>query len=312
VSQVDTRIVGVDCATEPRKVGLALADLRAGTLVVKNSRCASKDSRPSAIVAEWLRTSDRALIALDAPLGWPAALSEALRRHSAGAPVAVTADQMFRRLTDDEIYRRLSKRPMDVGADRIARTARAALQLLDELTLAIGSGLELVWSPDFRTRIGAIEVYPAATRISLGVAAGSGSLRGLTSRVKFDRGAPPRSKDARDAIVCALAGAEFLLGRAVPPTSSQEPLARREGWIWAGGLPHPTSARKTDRGKTLVRPREPSAASDARTVAKALSAPRRLWEPEELLQNPCPIPCESGLYGWYFRNLPSVPVSGHS
>jgi hypothetical protein len=57
-------------------------------------------------------------------------------------------------------------------------------------------------------------------------------------------------------------------------------------------------------------PRDPSAECDSRTVANALSAPPHLWESEELLQNPCPIPREAGAYGWYFRNLPSVPVGG--
>jgi len=36
-------------------------------------------------------------------------------------------------MTDDEIFARLEKRPLDVGADRIARTVHAALALLEEL-----------------------------------------------------------------------------------------------------------------------------------------------------------------------------------
>src|SRR5437016_7332440 len=46
---------------------------------------------------------------------------------------------MFRRVTDDVIYERLGKRPLDVGADRIARTAHAALRFLEELRGFLGS-----------------------------------------------------------------------------------------------------------------------------------------------------------------------------
>lgn len=309
MSGLGVTIVGVDCATDPKKVGLALAHFRAEKPVIESARCASKESGPSSIVAEWLRGVDRGLIALDAPLGWPSALSEALQQHYAGAPLPLTANQMFRRLTDDEICRRLSKRPMDVGADRIARTARSALQFLDELNRTIGPGIELVWSADFRARIGAIEVYPAATRISLGAPCGPGSLKGLARRIDLGRCRAPQSKDARDAIVCALAGAEFLSGRATPPRSDQERAARREGWIWVGDRVKRPSSERTARIKLPSSEHKSSREAGPQDVQAALASPARLWTTQELLQNPCPVDSERGLYGWYFRNLSSVPTS---
>jgi hypothetical protein len=48
-------------------------------------------------------------------------------------------------------------------------------------------------------------------------------------------GIPPRdpfsmSDDEVDALVCTLAGVDFLRGRAAPPPDLS--LAEREGWIW--------------------------------------------------------------------------------
>jgi hypothetical protein len=122
---------------------------------------------------------------------------------------------------------------MEVAADRIARAAHAALCFLEELRELLSFNVQLVWSPTWPGRFGAIEVYPAATRVALGVPPGSGSLAGLETRVTLRERAAPSSEHARDAIVCALSGVEFLAGRAIRPTMRQMKQARREGWIWA-------------------------------------------------------------------------------
>lgn len=144
---------------------------------------------------------------------------------------------MFRRLTDDLVCKRLGRRPLDVGADRIARTAHWALRFLEELRVTLTTPIYLAWAPAWETAVRAIEVYPAATRISLAAPPGRGSLAGLQHRIHFSEGSPPESEHARDAVVCALAALEFLAGRAIPPAPQQETDARREGWIWVGSAP---------------------------------------------------------------------------
>ena len=40
-------------------------------------------------------------------------------------------------------------------------------------------------------------------------------------------------------------------------------------------------------------------------------SPDKLWSRAEVLARPCPVPRESGLYGWYIREIPcGVPTSG--
>jgi hypoxanthine-DNA glycosylase len=243
----DLPIIGVDCSTDAKKTGLALADVQGRHLVIRAALCASKQSSAAAIAAEWIGSVPRALLALDAPLGWPELLGRELAVHSAGQAIESPANALFRRLTDDEIWHRLRKRSLDVGASWIARTARAALEFLKELQGILHRPVELLWAPTWAEGVQAIEVYPAATRISLGVSDRGGSLQGLSPHLRFRAGSPPKSPDARDAVVCALAAAEFLAGRAIGPTAEQESRARKEGWIWAGAAASPRGGGRSGR-----------------------------------------------------------------
>lgn len=150
---------------------------------------------------------------------------------------------MFRRETDRFIKQRLGQQSLDVGADRIARTAHAALALLEEVRNLTGEAIPLAWGPSFVERVAAIEVYPAATlrahRIRFSkykkpaqlrerreiMAALSPLLTISQTDLAFEQA------DVLDAIVCVLAGADFQSGKCMSPVDS--PSAIREGWIWA-------------------------------------------------------------------------------
>ncbi|MGD0997111.1 MAG: DUF429 domain-containing protein [Thermoleophilia bacterium] len=230
-------LLGVDCATDPAKTGLALGELHDGEVSIMGCTICSKKRPPAALALEWLDQRDNALIALDAPLGWPRALGTGLHSHRAGAALASEPNRLFRRATDDEIRLRLGKRPLDVGADRIARTAAAALALLGALRRVTGRSIPLAWAPEEDATWRAIEVYPAATRIAHGAADHGGSLEGLGELLDCSAVEPTAlaSKDAVDACVCVLAAADFLLGGAVAPSDLETAVV--EGWIWAPGPP---------------------------------------------------------------------------
>ena len=135
-------LIGIDCATDARSTGLALGEFREGRVKLLEATLGRPRS-PVEIAAEWIACAEVALIALDAPLGWPVALHSALTCHRAGMPLRDQPDDLFSRATDRDIRRRLGKRPLEVGADRIARTARAALQLLQELRDCTGYPIPL-------------------------------------------------------------------------------------------------------------------------------------------------------------------------
>ncbi len=236
-------IVGVDCATQPQNVGLARGSFENGVARVDEVVIGTNDNHIVDTVSGWVSSTQGALLAMDAPLGWPAGLGEALSSHKAGDHIPGEANRLFRRETDRFIRCKFNKQPLDVGADRIARTAHAALDLLHEIRTKTGKAVPLAWEAGLFTGVLAIEVYPAATLIAHDMQApgykrkdGWEARRGLVgklgARIELlrDTARMEEDDDALDAAICVLAGADFLRGDVYGPEHLE--LARQEGWIW--------------------------------------------------------------------------------
>ena len=237
-------IVGIDCATEAKKVGLAKGILIDDRLQIVDLRCGETRSRLLDTVFSWIQNERQVLLALDAPLGWPSTLRSALIRHEAGVPIVDDAELLFRRETDRVITQGWRKRPLDVGADRIARTAHSALKLLGELAALVGGVIPLAWDCAHPGRLSAVEVYPAATLSGRGIRSSQYKevkdrevrkriIEKLSEHVVFkvETQLLVDDADVLDAVVCTIAGADFLCGQALQPVDRA--LARVEGWIWA-------------------------------------------------------------------------------
>ena len=155
-------------------------------------------------------------------------------------------DQIFRRRTDDAVFENFGKRPLDVGSNLIARTAHSAISLLGRLRRQIDDPIPLAWEPEIGDSIQAIEVYPAATLRALrlsdtgykggkeeALSARGSILRSLVGEVSISAPLVERCRESDhvlDAVLCAVAGFDFLGGPAIPPNDLA--LAQREGWIW--------------------------------------------------------------------------------
>ncbi|MCB9766705.1 MAG: DUF429 domain-containing protein [Candidatus Omnitrophica bacterium] len=230
-------LLGIDCSTNPKKTGLALGELQGNVVQILRCATGTRTNTPAEIAISWLADYEEALIAIDAPLGWPKKLGQCLSDHKAGFRVQSEANQLFRRVTDVEIKGRLGKQPLEVGANLIARTAVSALSFLDQIRRDTGRRIPLAWEPKEEERWRAIEVYPAATRIGHGALDKGGSLVGLEvlldcTSVQGDLSC----KDIVDAVVCTIAAADFLSGKAAPPLDKEAALV--EGWIWAPQTVH--------------------------------------------------------------------------
>ena len=235
-------LIGVDWSTDPRKVGLALARRDAQLMIESAELGRTRDSIIDT-VTRWLDGAETALIAIDAPLGWPAALGVKLVAHKAGGALAGQANDLFHRETDRIIHEQVGVKPLEVGADRIARTARSALEFLDDLRTASGRPLPLAWTAKAINESSVIEVYPAATLKAHGLrhrgykAADRAaerreivdSIRGRADVGEYADLLAARD-DALDAVVCTVAGADSLQGAAIPPTDLAR--AQHEGWMW--------------------------------------------------------------------------------
>lgn len=180
---------------------------------------------------------------MDAPLGWPAAF-DGLARHQAGEKVQTPRGATFNRETDRVVGAVVGKPALRVGADKIAMTAHWAVELLDAIRQRSGLPIPLAWAQDLGgLRAAAIEVYPAGTLKSRALrctAYKHQSKHGerteiidcISSLAEIGdvREAMSGNADLLDAVVCCLAGLDFLRGEAIPAPATQS--VRKEGWIW--------------------------------------------------------------------------------
>ncbi len=238
-----TTLIGIDCACDAKKVGLARAEWREGRTVVTDILPGRTAEAVVKTVADWITRAESCLLALDAPLGWPMTMGRELVDHQAGEAIDTLPNELFRRKTDRNIQRRFRKTPLDVGADRIARTAHAALSLLGNLRSRTGRPIPLLWDHNLGSGAAAIEVYPAATLLAHGMpASGYKKNTQRSTRAKIadalgavltlpeDLGSMLNDADCLDAVVCVLTAVDFMEARAVPPSDLLT--AQREGWIW--------------------------------------------------------------------------------
>ena len=241
-------LMGIDCATKANKTGLAFGRLDGGKFAVcsaKRGKGGKWEKGIDPLVNKWIERGKmehrKVLLALDAPLGWPQPLGDALVSHEAGEPLSKSADPdlMFMRETDRRIHRNIGKKPFSVGADKIARTAHAALSFLERLQIP------LAWGPANLAPVSAIEAYPTVTLSEHGFLpdttyknAGGRKNReniigDLKTKMKLCGDTEKQmlnSDDVLDAVVCVLAAADFAKGDAAPPENMK--LAKKEGWIW--------------------------------------------------------------------------------
>ena len=233
-------IIGIDCSTNLKKLGICRAVLRSNELIIEKVVTGIRDPIP--FIHSWI-TDATTLLAFDAPLGWPADLGKSLSAHMAGEAIDVDGNQLFRRATDRYVRANLGKQSLDVGADRIARTALWAVNFLNKLGHMTGRPISLAWAADFSESVAAIEVYPAATLLARGLALpGYKKIENLSTRIEIlsglasemtihcERAEITATDDALDSVICALAGYDFLENRCAGPEDLE--LARKESWIW--------------------------------------------------------------------------------
>lgn len=246
-------IVGVDCAARASGTGLARALWEGGrTRLLELAR--GRGDKPmtsfaAPVLARWISAWPGPIaLGFDAPLGWPTPLGRALRDHTAGAAFAHEPDdphRLWRRATDLAVKRLIGKTPLEVGADRIARAAKSALDLLRDVRATTGRAFPVTLQDGAPKRDCVFEVYPAAARsahpglpdegkkfepsVRHALATALSEFLSMTSDHIDEMTA---SDHVLDAGLCVLAVTEVLENRAVPPAPAEREAAAREGWIW--------------------------------------------------------------------------------
>lgn len=252
------KIVGIDFSTDPKKCGIAFGETENGRSHILTAGCLKDKNFSIEKIQEFIK-SNSALIAIDAPLGWPASMGPALSAHTAGKKISTETNQLFSRFTDQFVKEKTGKKPLDVGADKIARTAHGALKFIHE----IYPHISLAEKPGyFDDKTYAIEVYPAVTLIQHNIlkvgsmAAKSkfpsykgkeetnkkerkriiDELRSVYSDVVFDcwkEGNEVCNDHILDAVVSVLAGFDFLKEDVycIENHTEKIDIIKKEGWI---------------------------------------------------------------------------------
>lgn len=228
------RIIGLDWATQPAKIGYAVYEwdgVRAADPLDGRRVGTFKGHDMKGVlnsVRSWV-AEPKSLISIDAPLGWPQLLAKRLGKHQAGKSLGPSGDfdALFSRSTDQFIHRQLQLRPLEVGANLIARTAASALSFLGALAEKPAPSICLFeQGPGAFEDLGVIEVYPKATQL------GHGAVDKATLVGQELGGEAAENGHALDAQLCVVAAIDFLRQRCFHPTECPEPTIRREGWIW--------------------------------------------------------------------------------
>ena len=239
-------IVGWDSAVNAKHCGLVLCNLEKSFNDAKLSIVEFWDGAKSIpeTISDWMGQYGHILLAIDSPLGWPIKFGEVLANHQAGDSLDGCYETFFNRETDRHIFRTFKKRPLDVGANLIARTAFMTLQHLDEIRQRTQKSLSILWSSDeLNTTSGMIEVYPACTLIhykcySTGYKKDVDKQKNIFQNLKSIYNTESKFMDDLyrndhnfDSFICALAGADFVLGKADGPNEITSDI-RQEGWTW--------------------------------------------------------------------------------
>lgn len=237
-------LIGIDCAADESKMGLALGVLSSeGVVRVERATLGTAGESAVATVASWIGRSGRFVLALDAPLGWPVALTRVLRGHRAGEAFQKPAQAVLRRNTEQAVAELCGRLPKEVGADRIARMAVCALDTLAHVRAAAQRPVPMAWCQGEDS--GVIEVHPGSTLRAYGLAVGA--YRGQSIKARACRRDVVKAlagwvelgsrrellvddPHLLDAAISVLAAADFARAACMPPADPG--LAQREGWIW--------------------------------------------------------------------------------
>lgn len=238
-------IIGLDAAVQDKNIGCVRGTYHNGsfTLTEKWDRKGSLED----LIAGWVKESGQTVLAIDAPLGWPVTFRKILNTHCAGRPVETDPELFFKRKTDLNVRQRFKKWPLEISADRIARTAFFTLKRIGGIERRLEAELPLLWSMDELRDYGMVEVYPAATILANGFSV-KGYKKDNTDirntlydalKTGYDFSNPgaldlTSIEHDFDAFICCLACIDFIEGQAVAPEVIDRDM-KEEGWIWVKG-----------------------------------------------------------------------------
>jgi predicted nuclease with RNAse H fold len=239
------RTLGIDLSADGRKTAASTIEWQEGRGVVAEVVLGLDDEA----LVEALRNAEHS--GIDAPLGWPRGMVDAVHRHSHSGEWPGLDKTAFRyRCTDRVVIEQVKAEtgkplnPLSVSSERIAITTWRIAEVRESLFEAGGSRFALDGSD------GVFEVYPAAALVLWGIDrkgykgtdAAARKLRVVLVEA-IEKGAPwltwsGKSRERAietdhglDAVLASLVTRAAALGLTIQPTEAQRGEALAEGWI---------------------------------------------------------------------------------
>jgi len=235
------KIIGFDSAVQESNIGLVLCNYLNGVITIEDKKDSKLTSEEQII--KWSTTNELIIMGVDSPLGWPKYFGSSLKEHIAGNQIDSDPVSFFERTTDKFIYKTFKKKPLEVSADRIARTAYYTLNRLNYINKNIEKKYEILWNPNNILINGFIEVYPAATLIANDIIIkGYKDNKSCRERIihelklKYQFNLNPdiniiNTDHDFDAFICCLAVHDFIQQNVYFPINEVD-IYKTEGWIW--------------------------------------------------------------------------------
>jgi len=114
-----TTIIGIDRAAQDKHTKLALGHFDGHQCNILKVVHGNSVDTVAATISEWIIENQPNLIAMDAPLGWPAAISGCLHSYKAGEHVAIESDMLFSRIIGKIAREKTGNMPLEIGADNV-------------------------------------------------------------------------------------------------------------------------------------------------------------------------------------------------
>lgn len=234
---MNTTIIGIDSAVEDKNIGLFCITLENNNLKNVEIRNRKPFIKFEEQIKVWIENAKgRILLAVDTPMGYPKNFGEAIKKHQAGGKIMLS--EFPRRETDKNIKEKYGITPLDIASNLISRTTYSTLNRIS----SIGQ-FSLIWDNKF-DKFGMIEVYPKATLIANSIKEnykGNKSennqkrkeiLEKLKQKYPLENCFCPKNENDFDALICCLAGFDFIVGKSNNFPKNKENIVKKEGWIW--------------------------------------------------------------------------------
>jgi predicted RNase H-like nuclease len=168
------KIIGFDCAAQMDKVGITYSEFTADKWKIEKILPKANYDKFLKKIEYFKEREEEVLLCFDTPLGYPQKMVAYLNKLTAGKADLGNefnyddhSREYFRRRTDILVKNELGITPLEIGADKLARSTLRTFEIINRINEILNGELSLAWDNKNLSQYSMIEVYPKATLVGL-------------------------------------------------------------------------------------------------------------------------------------------------